>query len=113
MPQVFDSVAIRIDGPRAWDTALRICWEITDTGSTYLTELRHGALNHRSVSAPPAGCSVITMTRPTLIGLMTRAIALDAALADGSVTVDGDLDDLVRLVGLLSRVDPDFAIVTP
>ncbi|WP_231556404.1 alkyl sulfatase C-terminal domain-containing protein [Cryobacterium sp. MLB-32] len=28
--QVFDSLAILIDGPRAWDLHLALCWMITD-----------------------------------------------------------------------------------
>jgi alkyl sulfatase BDS1-like metallo-beta-lactamase superfamily hydrolase len=34
VPQVFDSVAIRIDGPRAWDEHLLLSWVISDTGTT-------------------------------------------------------------------------------
>ena len=53
--QVFDSVAIRIDGPRAWDEHLTLSWVISDAGATYVTELRNGALNHREVDAPASG----------------------------------------------------------
>ena len=35
--QVFDSVAVRIDGPRAWDEHLLIAWDILDEGVIYLT----------------------------------------------------------------------------
>ena len=54
MPQVFDSLAVRLDGPRAWDHHLTICWEFTDDGAMYVTELRNGALNHRTAGTPPA-----------------------------------------------------------
>src|SRR4051812_13175122 len=33
--QLFDSLAIRIDGRRAWDTTASIRWHFTDTGETY------------------------------------------------------------------------------
>ena len=38
---------------------------------------------------------------------------LPAAIAAGTVSVDGDAADLGLLVSLLAPVDPDFAIVTP
>ena len=111
--QVFDSLAIRIDGPRAWDLHLTLCWVITDDGDTYLTELRNGTLNNRTVHQPPAGTTTFTLARPALIALVTGALDLTAAITDGTVTVDGDPADLQRLVELLAPVDPDFAIVTP
>jgi alkyl sulfatase BDS1-like metallo-beta-lactamase superfamily hydrolase len=113
VPQVFDSLAVRIDGPRAWDHHLTICWEFTDDGATYVTELRNGALNHRTAGTPPAGCTTFRLTRPALVGLVTGRLDLSAALGDGTVEVAGDAADLGRLVSLLAPVDPDFAIVTP
>jgi alkyl sulfatase BDS1-like metallo-beta-lactamase superfamily hydrolase len=113
VPQLFDSIAIRVDGPRAWDQQLLVSWVITDTGTTYVTELRNGALNHRVAQAPVAGSTTFTLTRPTLIGLVTGTAELGAGIADGTVTVDGDPAVLQRLVDLLAPVNPDFAIVTP
>ena len=111
--QVFDSIAIRIDGPRAWDEHLRIAWRITDEDTTYLTELRNGAFNHRVVTATPESVSAFTLTRRTLIGLVTGTVDVSAALRDGTVGLNGDPAILDRLVALLAPVDPDFNIVTP
>ena len=113
VPQVFDSIAIRVDGPKAWDQHLLMSWVITDAGTTHVTELRNGVLNHRVSQAPVAGSTTFTLTRPTLIGLVTGTVNLGAGIADGTVTVDGDPADLQRLVDLLAPVDPNFAIVTP
>jgi alkyl sulfatase BDS1-like metallo-beta-lactamase superfamily hydrolase len=113
VPQVFDSIAIRIDGPKAWDLQLQISWVITDTGTTHLTELRNGTLNHRTLATPVAGTTTFTLTRPVLVGLITGSIDLVEALGDGTVTVDGDPAILGSLVGVVAPVDPDFAVVTP
>jgi alkyl sulfatase BDS1-like metallo-beta-lactamase superfamily hydrolase len=113
VPQVFDSIAIRVDGPKAWDQHLLMSWVITDTGTTYVTELRNGVLHHRVSAAPVVGSTTFTLSRPTLIGLVTGTLDLGAGIADGAVTVDGDPADLQRLVDLLAPVDPNFAIVTP
>ncbi|MFN8027661.1 MAG: alkyl sulfatase dimerization domain-containing protein [Acidimicrobiia bacterium] len=111
--QVFDTIAIRVDGPRAWDEHLVIAWKITDEDFTYLTELRNGVLNHRTVAAAPEGATTFTLTRLALIGLVTGALDPATALGDGTVVVDGDVGVLGRLIAVLSEPDPDFDIVLP
>jgi alkyl sulfatase BDS1-like metallo-beta-lactamase superfamily hydrolase len=111
--QVLTSIAIRIDGPRAWGEHLVVSFVITDTGNTHVAELRNGALNHRLADAPATGSTTLTLSRPALIGLATRTLDIEAALGDGRVRIDGDPAVLGRLVGLLAPVDPDFGIVTP
>ena len=66
--QVFDSVAVRIDGPRAWDEHFRIAWQITDEDAAYLLELRNGALHHRTITEVPADVTTFTLARHALIG---------------------------------------------
>jgi alkyl sulfatase BDS1-like metallo-beta-lactamase superfamily hydrolase len=113
LDQLFDSVAIRIDGPRAWDEHLVITWRVPDLDLTHLTELRNGALNHRSVDTVPEGATVVTVDHATLLGLLVRTVAMADALADGRVAIEGDPGTVATLVGVLAPVDPDFAIVTP
>lgn len=113
VPQLFDSLAVRVDGPRAWDLRLVISWILTDLGITYLTELQHGVLNHRTVDAPLPGSTVFTLTRRTLIGALTGQLDPATALADGTIAVTGDPTVAGRLFEVLAPVDPDFAIVTP
>jgi alkyl sulfatase BDS1-like metallo-beta-lactamase superfamily hydrolase len=110
---MLDGIAVRIDGPRAWDEHLRIAWRITDEDTVHLCELRNGALNHLVVDAPPDGVTTFALTRAVLIGLFTGGVDLAAALADATVTVHGDPADLARLTALLAPADPDFNIVTP
>ena len=111
--QVFDGIAIRIDGPRAWDARLQIAWRITDEDTIHLVELRNGALIHREVDSVPDGVTTIALTRLALIGAITGTLDLAAALSDGTIVADGDIGILGSLVGLLAEVDPDFDIVTP
>jgi alkyl sulfatase BDS1-like metallo-beta-lactamase superfamily hydrolase len=111
--QVLDSIAIRIDGPKAWHERLALSFVITDTNTTYIAELRNGVMHHRPSGSPAADSTIFTLTRPTLIGLVTGTVNLADAVGDGDVVVDGDPADLQRLIRLLAPVDPDFPIVTP
>jgi alkyl sulfatase BDS1-like metallo-beta-lactamase superfamily hydrolase len=42
VPQLFDSMTIRVDGPRAWDLRLTIDWTFNDTGEQYRTSIVNG-----------------------------------------------------------------------
>jgi alkyl sulfatase BDS1-like metallo-beta-lactamase superfamily hydrolase len=111
--QLFDSIAVRIDGPRAWDVHVVTAWVITDEDTTYVAELRNGVLHHRVVDAVPAGVTTFTLARRSMIGLVIGQLDLASALGDGTVVIDGDPSALANLVGLMAPVDPDFNIVTP
>lgn len=111
--QMFDAMGTRIDGPAAWDTSLELALDITDEGATHLLTLRNGALHHRRVDTAPPGTTVFHLTRPTLIGLITRTIDAVAAFGDGRITVDGDPSVFATLASFTASPDPNFAIVTP
>jgi alkyl sulfatase BDS1-like metallo-beta-lactamase superfamily hydrolase len=103
--QVFDAIAIRVDGPKAWDEDLSIGVALSDIGATYRLELRNGVLIHHE--APIDG--VALTIRTTRSGLVGGLLGGDA----GAVDLEGDPGVLRRLMALLAAPDPDFAIVTP
>ena len=70
-------------------------------------------LDESILRAAPAGTTTFSLTRLSLIGAITGTVDLVAALADGTITVEGDPGDLAQFVELLAPVDPDFNIVTP
>ena len=102
--QVFDAIAIRVDGPRAWGERLSIGVEITDAGESYRLDLRNGVLVHRQAPADGADL-VLRLPRAVLVGLL-------AGKTEG-MTTEGDTGVLGRLTAVLEAPDPDFAIVTP
>ncbi len=105
--QLFDSVAIRVDGPRAAEDAFVIDWTFSDTGEQVRLTLSNGVLiqtpNPRTSATPDLS---LTLTKPQLLGM------LGGAGLDG-VQHDGDPGVLQRLLGVLDEPDPAFAIVTP
>lgn len=104
--QVFDSLAIRVNGPRAWDTRLTIDWNFTDLKEEVRLSLANGVLTQtRAHDGTPADLT-LTLTKPQ----MFRAIS--AQSLDG-VQADGDRRTFATLIGLLDDVDRDFDIVTP
>ena len=104
--QLFDTVAIRINGPACWHEAFAIDWVFTDLGQTYRTELSNGVLIQQI--NPRAGTADLTAT---LTKLQLMAVLGGAGLA--SLKIEGDTSILSRLVSFLDQPTPNFAIVTP
>jgi alkyl sulfatase BDS1-like metallo-beta-lactamase superfamily hydrolase len=104
--QLFDTLCIRLVGPRAWSEKLAITWMITDTRQLYAMELSNGALVHFPVGKPRAADLTVRISRARLA----------EAVAGGSfagVDMTGDRSVLGRLFALLDSPDPGFAVVTP
>lgn len=107
--QLFDGIAVRVDGPRAWDLDLRIDWHLTDeqAGAWWHLRLAHGVLVHRHDDARDSAATlVLTLSRAQLVALV------GARRCDG-IEHDGDLGALRQLLEVLEAPDQAFAVVTP
>ena len=104
--QLFDSIAIRIDGPKAWNERLSIGWHFTDAHENYRMELSNGALIHYPTTGNQAADLTVSLTKPQLLQLLATA------KPDGT-DISGDPAVLARLLSLIDNPNPDFAIVTP
>jgi alkyl sulfatase BDS1-like metallo-beta-lactamase superfamily hydrolase len=102
--QVFDAIAIRVDGPRAWHDPLSVGVALTDIDESYRLELRNGVLVHHRAAVEGADV-VLRLRAAALVGVL-------AGKTDG-VAIEGDATVLGRLMAMLAEPDPGFAIVTP
>ncbi|TJZ58893.1 MBL fold metallo-hydrolase [Streptomyces piniterrae] len=112
--QLIDSLAIRVDGPRAWASSLTMDWYLADEDRTWRLTLSNGALTYRSTAGAPTASGTsegrpdltVTLTKPELLGIV-------AGRVPAGVTEEGEAGALNALLGLLTSPDPDFPIVTP
>ncbi|GAA5012144.1 alkyl/aryl-sulfatase [Actinopolymorpha pittospori] len=112
VPQLFDSLAIRVDAPRCFDLQLSVDWDVTDTGDRYRLTLNNGVLVHTCRPQPDTADATIVSPKATLLGALTGHITSDTLSAHGA-EVTGDATVLARLLAVLEPPDPNFAIVTP
>ena len=105
--QLLDAIAIRIDGPRAWDLVLTVDWIFTDLGVTHRATLRNGVLTHRVVEdgGEPADLT-LTLEKPQMLGVILGAVPEGVAMS-------GDPEVVGRLLGVIESPDNRFPIVTP
>ena len=111
--QMLSSIAIRIDGPKAWDLHVVLSFVITDLDETYVFELRNGVANHRRTEAPAEGSTTLALARRSLIELFTGRLDFGDGLGDGRIVLDGDPTALGTLVSVIGKVERNFPIVTP
>ena len=105
--QLFDSLAIRVDGPRAATESLVIEWHFTDTGVTVRLALSNGALIQTQNPRTQAAANLtLTLTKPQLLGLLAGH-GLDG------IEHTGEPAALSKLMGLLDTPDPAFPVITP
>ncbi len=107
--QMFDTFAINVNGPRAWDLNLAIDVTFQDVATNYRLALRNGVLVHRKVTADP-GTAQATVTLANKLRLL--AFAAGDTSSPG-VEVTGDTTALPTLLSVVDRPDPAFNIITP
>ena len=108
--QLFDALAVRVDGPGSWNEHVVLDVDLTDIGTRYRLSLRNGALTYTRAPQTTPADAVLHLASSALPGLVTGGAGpQQLAAAD----IDGDASAIGRLLAALDQPDPDFAIVTP
>ncbi|MGA8546192.1 MAG: alkyl sulfatase dimerization domain-containing protein [Mycobacterium sp.] len=107
--QIFDGLAISVNGPRAWDLDLAADVTLTDVETNYRLALRNGVLVSRETPADAATANV-TVKLDNALRLLTVAMG---DVSSPGLEISGDQAALQQLLGVLDKPDPAFNIVTP
>ena len=109
--QLFDAMAVRVNGPRCWDQHIEVDVVLAE-GERYRLRLANGVLTHSAAPQPAPADATLRLPKAALPAVVAGAPDT-GLLADLGVEVVGDASALARLVAALDAPDPDFAIVTP
>jgi alkyl sulfatase BDS1-like metallo-beta-lactamase superfamily hydrolase len=107
--QMFDSLAISVNGPRAWDLDIAVDVTFLDVATNYRLTLRNGVLVYRKAPADES-------TANATVKLANKVRLLAAAAGDLSspgLEIGGDRQAVQSLLGVLDKPDPNFNIITP
>ena len=111
--QLLDAMAIRLDGPRAWGSDLRIDWLIAAPDEEHALTVRNGVLRHRPGRHEPSADATLLLDRDALNQLLLKTADIAQLAESGRLRVEGEGEKIGELLGLLDEPDPGFAIVTP
>jgi alkyl sulfatase BDS1-like metallo-beta-lactamase superfamily hydrolase len=107
--QMFDILAISVNGPRAWDLDLALDVTFADSDVNYRLSLRNGVLVYRKRPADPATAAATV----TFAAKMRLLAAANGDFDSPGLEIAGDAAALQSLMGVLDRPDPNFDIITP
>jgi alkyl sulfatase BDS1-like metallo-beta-lactamase superfamily hydrolase len=107
--QIFDGLAISVNGPRAWDLDIVIDVTLADRDANYRLALRNGVLVQRRVPADSATASAIIKLDNAFRLLMLA----EGDFSSPGVEISGDQAVLQQFLGVIERPDPSFNIITP
>ena len=113
VPQVFDAVAVRVDGPAAIGTELVVNVTDTDDGRQYVLRLHNSVLTHLSGRHDAAATLTVALPRLALLQVVVGLATLADLAAAGTATIDGDVTVFDTLRSVLETPDPSFNIVLP
>ncbi|MFJ7420975.1 alkyl/aryl-sulfatase [Streptomyces uncialis] len=115
LEQVFQSMAVRLDGPRAAAHRLLLRWEFTDQDETWSLLIANGVLTPICGNAPANEKPHLTvrLTRPALDHILTQHTGSPEHIAAGDVELHGDHTTLTLFQSLLETPPRTFPIATP
>ena len=108
---VFDTLAVRVNSPKAADIRFNMAWHFTDSGEHWLLELSNGALSSLRVDAPPHADVSLALSRSTLEAIMQQQLAPMQAITEGKLKLAGNVTLMATFFGLLDRFAGNFPVV--
>ncbi|KAF0811987.1 putative alkyl/aryl-sulfatase YjcS [Andreprevotia sp. IGB-42] len=109
---LLDYMGIRLNGPKADGKQTLINWQLPD-GGKYAIELRNGVVIYTEGRLFPKADATLTVDKLGFAGLVLGGADLQKEIAGGKAKVDGSVEKVSELFGLLDAFPPMFNIVEP
>ncbi|MCC0005863.1 MAG: MBL fold metallo-hydrolase [Methylobacteriaceae bacterium] len=109
----FDTLGIRLNGPKADGKRIVVNWSFTDTNEKYVLNLENSALTYVAGRNAEKADAALTLERATLTKVMQQKTTFPEAIGAGLVKIGGDPSKLLELFGLFDTFELGFAIVEP
>lgn len=113
---IFDYLAVRLNGPKAEGKHLVINWQFSDAPSgdqAYVLTLENSALTFVAGRHSAGADATLTLRRATLDAILLQQLTPQKAVQDGSIKVDGKAQAFGALLGMLDTFSPNFELVLP
>jgi len=105
--QIFDAIAITVDGPKAWGVKAAFDLTLTDQDRSFHITLSNGVLIYVERAPSQDSPLRISLDKP-------RLLKLAAGDSDSvKISYDGDAEELKKVFSVLTPGDPNFEIVLP
>jgi alkyl sulfatase BDS1-like metallo-beta-lactamase superfamily hydrolase len=104
-------LGIRMDSRKTEGLRFTMNLMTADTGGTFLVEIANASLTNIQGFQAAAPDLMLTISRSDLEQTMIQAETLQAQIADGTATIEGDIGILAQLAAAVVDFDPRFEIM--
>jgi alkyl sulfatase BDS1-like metallo-beta-lactamase superfamily hydrolase len=111
--QIFDVLGVRFDPTRFAGEPTQINIEFRDLGEKHLLGIREAAIYHTPGRHSDDAAVRVVLTRASLSALVSFESTLDAAVAEGSVEIEGDAKPFQQVLDALETRGTMFPIIEP
>jgi len=112
--QIFDLLAVKIDGPQAADIGhLTINWDFPDMGEVVRIELSNGTLHNTPGRNHLAPHAKITCSRADLNRLISQGETIKDMVISGDAVIEGDIERVMKLWETLTDSPLFYNIIEP
>jgi len=113
LPMFFDSMAVRLDGPKAAGKTMVLNIVFTDIGESYVLTLKNAVLHHNAATPDPRADVTLEVTHELFVRMLIGDAGLKETIFSDDLDVSGSRMDLLRFLMLLDKPDSNFNIVMP
>ena len=109
----FDSMAVRLKGPKAEGKTLALNITFTDINESYELKLENSVLHHRRAIPGSQPDVTIKVTHDLFIRMLVGQAGIKETIFSDDLSVEGSKLDLIKFLLLFEKPSGTFNIVTP
>ncbi len=109
----FDSMAVRLNGPKAAGKEMVINVIFTDLDESHVLTLENAVLHHREAPPDPEADATVRVTHDLFLRMATGQAGIRETVFSDDLETSGSRWDLVRFLMLFDKPEANFNMVTP
>ena len=109
---IFDLLAVRLNGDKVGDGAVKLAFVFPDRNERFVVEVRNRVLVAERAKGGETVDATLTVARPVFLDSLFQGTSLVGKVLTGQVKIEGDRSAFGRLTGWFDTFPTDFPIVT-
>lgn len=108
-----ESMAARLNAPKAEDKELKINVVFTDLNESYVLDLENSVMHHKNIEPDPKANATVRLTHALFLKMSIGQIGISDLVLSDDIEFEGSKLDLISFFSLFDKPVGDFNIVTP
>jgi alkyl sulfatase BDS1-like metallo-beta-lactamase superfamily hydrolase len=109
----FDTMAVRLNGPKAEGKTMKLNIVFTDIGESHVLTVKNSVLRHRRSQPDPRANVTLRVTHGLFVRMITGKAGIRETVFSDNLSVQGSRMDLVSFLMLMDNPQANFNIVEP